>query len=147
MEELVSARIFFFSLASGAGNFFRSVFAFLSHSCCIIFFYCKGFAGNFFLKSSTPPPPPHLKYQMVHPLETSSVLCTSTWDFVLKGRISSFIEVPQQLRHIMQISGFYSREHARQLVLRSTFICTTFGHHLGFRRHGTMRLEFEIGDR
>ena len=28
-----------------------------SHSCCMIFFDCKGFAGNFFLKSSTPSPP------------------------------------------------------------------------------------------
>ena len=56
MEELVSARIFF-SLASDAGNFFRAVYAFFfSHSCCMIFFDCKGFAGFFLLKSSTPPP-------------------------------------------------------------------------------------------
>ena len=48
MEKLVSA-IIFFSLASGVGNFFRAVYSFFfSHSCCMIFFECKGFAGIFF---------------------------------------------------------------------------------------------------
>ena len=32
-----------------------------NHSCCMIFSYCKGFAGMFFLKSSTHNPPPPLK--------------------------------------------------------------------------------------
>ena len=41
MEELVSAK-FFFSLASGAGNFFRAVYAFFfSHSCCMTFLTVK----------------------------------------------------------------------------------------------------------
>ena len=84
---------------------------FLATRVALYFFTVKALQEIFFSNLPPPPPPPHLKYQMVHPLETSSVLCTSTWDFVLKGRISSFIEVPQQLRHIMQISGFYSREH------------------------------------
>ena len=54
----------FFSLASGAGTIFLGLcIHFFSHVAC--FFDCKGFAGNFFLKSSTPP----LKGQMVHPLE------------------------------------------------------------------------------
>ena len=65
MEELVSARTFF-SLASGAGSFFKAVHAFLfSYFCCVmVFFYCNSFAGNFFLKCSTPP----LNDQMVRPL-------------------------------------------------------------------------------
>ena len=53
MEELVSARFFFFSLASGAGIVFRAVLAFFySPSCCMIFLLQKALQEYFFLKYS-----------------------------------------------------------------------------------------------
>ena len=66
MEELVSARIFSHWQVVQAQFFWGCVCIFFSHSYCMgFFFYCKGFAGIFFLKSSTPP----LKDQMANPLE------------------------------------------------------------------------------
>ena len=61
MEELVSARIFFFSLASGVSNFFRAVHAFFySHSCCKIFLTVKALQEIFF--SNLPLPLSKIKW-------------------------------------------------------------------------------------
>ena len=59
VEELASVRIFF-SLASGAGNFFRAIPAFFSWPLVLHDFFPA--LQNFFHKSSPPPP----KRQMVH---------------------------------------------------------------------------------
>ena len=57
--------IIFFSLASGAGNFFRAVHAFFLYPFTLHdFFTVKALQGIFFSQISPPP----LKNQMVHPL-------------------------------------------------------------------------------
>ena len=67
MEELVSARISFFSQWPVVQAIFIELCMhfFNGYSCFMIFFYCKGIAGDVF--SNLPPPPP-VKDQMVHPL-------------------------------------------------------------------------------
>ena len=55
VEELVSAIIFFSHWQVVQAIFSELCMHFYSHSCCMIFFYCKCFAGIFFSNLLLPP--------------------------------------------------------------------------------------------
>ena len=64
MEELAVQEIFSHSLASGAGNFFRAVYAYFCLAIRVAFFFLMKRFGRIVLTNLPPPP----KDQMVHHL-------------------------------------------------------------------------------
>ena len=91
----------FFPLASVAGDFFKAVHAhFYSHSCCTNFFFCKGFAGNFFVKSYTPLPPVKVKWSTPNTRSRQFVSQVETGFSWMSTDHRAFVRAVRQIRSI-----------------------------------------------
>ena len=94
MEELVCARFFFHWQ--------------------VFFFYCKGFAGFFFLKSSIPPP---FKSQMVHPLfEYVEDGCKSVVNY--DSKVIHFLHAHERKRSCDSVPSRYQKKRLQNQRLK-----------------------------